>query len=32
MTYDQKLIRYGLLCGVLYAVLALCECASAANC
>lgn len=25
MTYDQKLLRYGLTCGVLYAVLLACE-------
>jgi len=33
MTYDQRLLRYGLACGVLYVVLlALCELASASNC
>jgi hypothetical protein len=31
MTYDQKILRYGLTCGVLLAVLYGCE-AMAANC
>lgn len=32
MTYNQKLILYGLLCGILLAVLLVCEWATAANC
>jgi len=32
MTYNQLILRIGLTCGVLYAVLVACEWAMAANC
>jgi hypothetical protein len=30
--YDRTILKCGLLCGVLYVVLALCDWAAAANC
>jgi len=32
MTYDETILRRGLICGAMLAVLSLCEWAMAANC